>query len=275
MAESQQIARMQLVYGSDDKELVSLLGESLAPRSSDFLFDLALPLLTSESRVLDVGCRDARHLIPLVTQSGCTGAGIDPVERNVDRARAAVTAAGLDRRIQIRRGVIEQIDEPDSSVDVIWCRDVLEVVPDLQAGLAELARVLKPGGGAVIYTVYATSRLEPGEAAALNQPLGTVPENLDRARVEEAFERAGFLIERLEEIRTEFREYDEERTQPVSESLLRLARLRRRREEVIERFGQDRYDLWEASLHWLAYLLLGKLEPVAYVLRVHGRLQPQ
>jgi hypothetical protein len=53
----------------------------------------------------------------------------------------------------------------------------------------------------------------------------------------------------------------------VSDSLLRLARLCRRRDEVIERFGEDAFELWEASLHWLAYLLLGKLDPVAYVLR--------
>src|SRR5438105_137039 len=267
MENSKQIARMKFVYGDDDAQLDALLNESLAPRPPDFLLDLAAPLLTADSRLLDVGCRDARHLIPLVMRSGCTGVGIDPVERNIDRARVAVTAAGLDQRIEIRRGVMEQTDEPDSSIDVVWCRDVLEVIPDLQAGLSEVARVLKPGGAAVIYTVFATQRLEPREAAAF-QPLGNVPQNLERARVEAAFEQAGFRVERREEIGTEFREYDEERGQPVSESLLRLARLRRRREEVIRRFGQDKYDLWEASLHWLAYLLLGKLEPVAYVLRL-------
>jgi len=37
---------------------------------------------------------------------------------------------------------------------------------------------------------------------------------------------------------------------------------------VIRRFGKEKYDLSEASLQWLAYLLLGKLEPVAYVLRL-------
>jgi len=94
-----------------------------------------------------------------------------------------------------------------------------------------------------------------------------VQQNLERQWVEEAFEQAGFRVERLEEIGTEFREYDEERTRPVSDGLLRLARLRRRREEVIRRFGKEKYDLSEASLQWLAYLLLGKLEPVAYVLR--------
>jgi SAM-dependent methyltransferase len=267
MGNPQHIARMQFVYGGRDEQLDAVLSESLGPRPPDFLLELAVPLLTPERRLLDVGCRDARHLIPLVARSGCTGVGIDPVDRNVDRARAAVTAADLDQRIVIRRGVMEEIEEPDSSVDVVWCRDVLPVVPDLQAGFSEIARVLKQGGAAVIYTVFATPRLEPQEAAAF-QPLGNVPQNLERARVEGALEQAGFRVERLEEIGTEFREYDEERTQPVSENLLRLARLRRRREEVIQRFGRDKYDLWEASLHWLAYLLLGKLEPVAYVLRL-------
>ncbi|MGH3003716.1 MAG: class I SAM-dependent methyltransferase [Gaiellaceae bacterium] len=267
MENSQQIAQMKFVYGDEDVQLRALLGESLAPRPPDFLLDLALPLLAPESRLLDVGCRDARHLIPLVMRSGCTGVGIDPVERNIDRARAAVTAADLDQRIEVRRGVMEQTDEPESSVDVVWCRDVLEVVADLHAGLSEVARVLKPGGAAVVYTVFATPRLEPREAASVNQPLGIVPQNLERAWAEEVFKQAGLRVERLEEIGTEFREYDEERTQPGSEGLLRLARLRRRREEVIQRFGRDKYDLWEASLHWLAYLLLGKLEPAAYVLR--------
>jgi SAM-dependent methyltransferase len=266
MENAPHLARMQFVYGDGDDELRALLNESLAPRSPDFLLDLALPLLTPDSKLLDIGCRDARHLIPLVSRSGCTGIGIDPVERNIDRARAAIAAANLDRRIEVRCGVMEQIEEADDSVDVVWCRDVLEVIPDLHAGLAEVARVLKLGGAAVIYSVFATPRLEPREAAAL-QALGNVPENLDRARVEGAFEHAGFHIERLEEIGSEFREYDEERTRPVSESLLRLARLRRRRDEVVGRFGRDKYELWEASLQWLAYLLLGKFEPVAYVLR--------
>src|ERR1051326_61094 len=108
---------MRFVYGSDDEALRALLGESLAPRSPDFLLDLAVPLLTPDSRLLDVGCRDARHLIPLVARAGCPAVGIDPVERNIDRARAAVTAADLDPRIEIQRGVMEQIEESDDSFD--------------------------------------------------------------------------------------------------------------------------------------------------------------
>ena len=267
MASPENIARLQFVYGSHDEDLDALLGESLAPRSPDYLLEVAESLLTPGSRLLDIGCRDARHLIPLVERTGCTGVGIDPVERNLERARAAVEAAGLEERIEIRHGVMEQIDERDDSADVVWCRDVLEGVHDLEAGLSEIARVLKPGGAAIVYTVFATSRLEPGEAAAINGPLGGVARNLDRAGVEAAFERAGLRVETLDEIGTEFREYEEERSQRVSDSLLRLARLRRRRAEVVERFGAEKFELMEASLQWLAYLLLGKLEPVLYVLR--------
>lgn len=258
---------MRFVYGDDDEELRTLLGTSLAPRSPDVLLDLAESLLTPKSKLLDVGCRDGRHLIPLVERSGCSGVGIDPVGRNLERARAAVAAAGLGERIEIRSGVMEQIDQPDESVDVVWCRDVLEVIPEVESGLTEVARVLSPRGAAVVYTVFATPRLQPREVEAITRPLGNVPRNLDRAIVEAAFGQAGFRIESADEIGTEFREYDEERTQPVSDSLLRLARLRRRRTEVVDRFGHDKYELWEASLQWLAYLLLGKLEPVAYVLR--------
>src|SRR5205085_11529735 len=119
MENSQQIAQMKFVYGDDDAQLRALLSESLAPRPPDFLLDLALPLLTPDSRLLDVGCRDARHLIPLVMRSGCTGVGIDPVERNINRARAAVTAADLDQRIELRPGVMAETDDPDGSVDVV------------------------------------------------------------------------------------------------------------------------------------------------------------
>jgi SAM-dependent methyltransferase len=258
---------MQFVYGGRNEEFDAVLLESLKPRSQDCLLELALPLLSPESRLLDIGCRDARHLIPLVERSGCTGVGIDPVDGNIARAKAAVSAAGLDDRIEIRHGVMERSGEPDTSVDVIWCRDVITVVPDLAAGFAEAARVLKPGGAAVIYSVFKTARLEPREAAAL-RPLGNVDENLERSRVERAFHQAGFQVELWEDIATEFREYDEERTKPISDDLLRLARLRRRREEIVRRFGQQKYDLAEASLHWLAYLMLGKFEPAAYVLRL-------
>src|SRR5579862_4165994 len=53
MKDTEQIARMQLVYGGRDEQLDALLSESLSPRAPDFLLDLATPLLTTASRLLD------------------------------------------------------------------------------------------------------------------------------------------------------------------------------------------------------------------------------
>ena len=68
----------------------------------------------------------------------------------------------------------------------------------------------------------------------------------------------------------ERREYEEERTQPASQELLQLARLRRNREALVAEFGERMYQVAEASAHWLPYILLGKLLPVMYVLAHEG-----
>src|ERR671923_283797 len=139
MENPQQIARMQFVYGDHDEELRALLDESFAPRPPDFLFDLAMPLLTPHSRLLDIGCRDARHLIPLVARSGCIGVGIDPIDRNLERARAAVTAADLDQRIEIRQRQVRLVGSLASLARLPPAREVgarrLRPPPALASGV--------------------------------------------------------------------------------------------------------------------------------------------
>jgi SAM-dependent methyltransferase len=161
---------------------------------------------------------------------------------------------------------VQELPYPDDHFDFVWCRDVIEGVDELEAGLTEVARVLKPTGRMLVYTVFATDLLEPKETAMLNRLLGNVAENLVEANVEAAFERAGLSVERKDVIGTEWREHAEERTHPVSRALLRLSRLRRQRTSVIRTHGQDIYDHVQANLHWEAYILLGKLQPTLYIL---------
>jgi SAM-dependent methyltransferase len=255
------------VYGPETWDVYELLDRSLDPRGPDVMLALAAERLTRTSVVLDVGCRDASHLIQLVRSTGANGVGIDPLGRFVDRAREAVGEAGLDGRIQIVQGVMQDIPWPDGSFDLVWCRDVIEVVEALEPALAEVARVLRPGGHVVVFTVFATDRLEPAEAGLLAQNLAVVPANLDEDMVEGAFGRAGLAVALKEAIGTEWREYAEERTRPASQDLLRLARLRRRRDLIIQDAGEEIYGHIESNLHWLVYQFLGKLLPTVYVLR--------
>jgi hypothetical protein len=93
------------------------------------------------------------------------------------------------------------------------------------------------------------------------------PANLDEFTLGSAFADAGLAVDEKDVIGTEWREYAEERTQPVSRALLRLARLRRTREVVVAEHGEDVYHHVEANLHWEVYQFLGKLRPTVYVLK--------
>jgi hypothetical protein len=144
---------------------------------------------------------------------------------------------------------------------------VIEAVEDLDAGIAEIERVLRPGGHLLVFTVFATDRLEPKEAALIGQNLTIVPANLDQANVENAFRGAGLSVEVADVLGTEWREYSEERTQPVSRDLLRLARLRRQRDQIVEQTGEEIYRHIESTCSWGVYQFLGKLVPMIYVIR--------
>jgi hypothetical protein len=60
---------------------------------------------------------------------------------------------------------------------------------------------------------------------------------------------------------------EEERRQPTSKALLRVARLRRQPDDIVNWRGQETYDHIEANLHHEVFLFLRKLEPVIHVLR--------
>ena len=116
--------------------------------------------------VVDVGARDARHSIRLVREHGLRAIALDPVPLHAELARAAIAEAGLTDEIEVVEGAIESLPFDDASADWIWCRDVLVHV-DARRGLAECARVLRPGGAMVAYVTLATDRLEPRERAEL------------------------------------------------------------------------------------------------------------
>ena len=104
------------------------------------------------------------------------------------------------------------------------------------------------------------------EHRLLERQLSNLTANLDEEQVEAAFVRAGLQVERKDIVGSEFKEYAEERTQPGSRTLLRLARLRRSRERLERELPVELLNHIEATLHWELFLFLGKLQPTVYVL---------
>jgi 2-polyprenyl-3-methyl-5-hydroxy-6-metoxy-1,4-benzoquinol methylase len=259
--------RLGRVYGPVTWDLYDQLDRSLEPRGPEWLVERAAEWLVPGAVVLDAGCRDGAQLIRLVGERDVTGYGIDPVELHVQQAREAIEAAGLGERISVERLGMEELAGSERRFDLIWCREVVPQVADLPGALAGVASVLKSGGRMVVFTQTATELLTSGEAEMMIRHLGNVIANLDEAALEGAFADAGLVIVEKDVIGTEWREYAEERTQPVSRALLRLARLRRTREVVVAEHGEDVYQHVEANLHWEVYQFLGKLRPTVYVLK--------
>ncbi|MDQ6695979.1 MAG: class I SAM-dependent methyltransferase [Actinomycetota bacterium] len=260
------LERLSRVYGPTTWDVYDRLDGSLDPAGPDSLFDAAATHVIAGQVVLDAGCRDGAHLIELVRRLDVDGVGVEPVAVHVERAEAAVQAAGLADRISIRQGVMNELPYPDAHFDLVWCRDVVEQVDELGRALQEVIRVMKPAAHLLLYTTVATDLLTAEDAELMRRHLGNIDGNLDRAALELAFDRAGFAVESVQVIGTEWREYAEERTQPVSRALLRLARLRRQRDDITAQHGQDIYDHIEANLHWELFQFLGKLEPLVYTL---------
>ena len=254
------------VYSERNYGLYDRLGVSLDPRGPASLYEAASAFISERSRILDLGCRDASHLCRLLRMADCRGAGVDPLAEHVARAKQVIAEKGLGERAGVVRGVAGHLPFAEGSFDVVWCRDVISVLEDPGGALTEVRRVLAPDGVALVYLNFATELLEENERERLNRPLGNVSTSMDEAGFEHAVAAAGLTIRQKDVVGTEWREFEEERTRPVSDDLLKLARLRRRRDSVIAEFGEDVYATAEASLHWLTYQLLGKLKPVIYVL---------
>ncbi len=110
----------------------------------------ALMLLDNGSAVLDVGCgtgEDARALAALVGREGRV-IGIDKSEAMVAEARER--NADTPARMEFRTGSGERIELPDASVDAAHAERVLVHSPDPAAVVAEMMRVVRPGGRVVV-----------------------------------------------------------------------------------------------------------------------------
>lgn len=97
----------------------------------------------AEKTVLDLGCAGG-FMAEALTDRGAQVTGIDPAAQAITAATAR--AKHMDQSIQYDVGVGEALPYPDDYFDAVVCVDVLEHVADLNKVLAEVARVLKPGG---------------------------------------------------------------------------------------------------------------------------------
>lgn len=259
-------------YGQIEEALNASLDESLRPRGPDLLYDLVSRMrLASGAATVDIGCGSGRHTIELASRFGLAVCGVEPASLELSGAIAAL-AARSEREPRVRGLVTFEVGSAtalpvvDASIDLAWCRDVLSLVEDLAGAYAEMYRVLKPGGRALIYQMFRTDRLEAREASWLLPTMGCVPANMDPGFHEAAIHSSGLAIDHSYVLGSEWGEFEQEHTGKPATKLLHAARLVRDPQRYIGEYGATNYDIALGDALWHVYRMIGKLSGRVYVL---------
>jgi ubiquinone/menaquinone biosynthesis C-methylase UbiE len=104
--------------------------------------------LQSGERVLEVGCGSGAVLREIASRVGPTGTavGLDPSPALLAVARELAAQAGVAERLELREGDARALPFPDAEFDVSLAVTALLHIPQAERVIAELVRVVRPGG---------------------------------------------------------------------------------------------------------------------------------
>ncbi len=169
---------------------------------------MLLPDDLEGKRVLDIGCRNGLGAFKIADRVGPKGfvVGTDPSEERLERARAQAASQhwageGWGDHLRFVRAdgcVLSEAGLEAGSFDVVVVNSVLNLEPDLEAALAQITRVLVPGGLLYHDAVLAEKPLDPevaDDCRALGNVFGCAP---TREGLGRALEAAGFCAVEFE-----------------------------------------------------------------------------
>jgi SAM-dependent methyltransferase len=153
----------------------------------------AVAELREGETVLDLGSGGGIDVILSAKRVGPTGIayGLDMTDEMLALAQRNAREAGITNA-HFLKGVIEQIPLPAASVDVVISNCVINLSVDKPAVLAEIGRVLKPGGRIGISDVVAENDLTTADRAERGSYVGCIAGALSVGEYEAGFEAAGF-----------------------------------------------------------------------------------
>ena len=153
----------------------------------------AVAELREGETVLDLGSGGGIDVILSARRVGETGIayGVDMTDEMLALAQRNAADAGVRNAIFLK-GEIENVPLPAASVDVVISNCVINLSTDKPAVIAELARVLRPGGRIGISDIVAEDHLTPDERAARGSYVGCIAGALSKGEYEAGLEDAGF-----------------------------------------------------------------------------------
>jgi arsenite methyltransferase len=184
------------LYASDDQDAVP--AEALVA-SLGCGNPAALAALRPGERVLDLGSGGGIDVLLSARRVGDTGYayGVDMTDEMLELARANAARAGATN-VEFLKGTIEDVPLADGSVDVVISNCVINLSVDKPKVLAEMHRVLVPGGRIGISDVVAEDHLTPAERAERGSYAGCIAGALSRSEYLRGLADVGFVDTEVE-----------------------------------------------------------------------------
>lgn len=118
--------------------------------------------------------------------------GVDMTPEMLDVARRAAVTAGLDN-VKFREGYLEVLPVEDAWADVVISNGVLNLVPDKAAALAEMRRVLRPGGRLLVADIVLGRPVPEGSKQDVSLWTGCIAGGLLAPELSKLVAGAGFV----------------------------------------------------------------------------------
>ena len=154
---------------------------------------IAVADLRAGEKVLDLGSGGGIDVLLSAKRVGPSGFayGVDMTDEMLDLARANAAKAGATN-VEFLKGTIEDVPLPDGAVDVVISNCVINLSVDKPAVLAEMFRVLTPGGRIGISDVVAEDHLSADDRAERGSYVGCIAGALSRAEYLDGLAAVGF-----------------------------------------------------------------------------------
>jgi arsenite methyltransferase len=155
---------------------------------------MAVADLRPGERVLDLGSGGGIDVLLSARRVGETGFayGVDMTDEMLALARANAARAGATN-VEFLKGTIEDIPLADATVDVVISNCVINLSTDKPRVLAEMFRVLRPGGRIGISDVVAEDHLTPDMRAERGSYVGCIAGALSKSEYLYGLATAGFV----------------------------------------------------------------------------------
>ena len=179
------------LYGADER---AGLPENAVTASLGCGNPLALVELHEGETVLDLGSGGGIDVLLSGKRVGPTGTvyGLDMTDEMLELARTNATNANATN-VHFLKGLIEEIPLENASVDVVISNCVVNLSPEKDRVLAEIERVLRPGGRIGISDVVAEDRLSTADRAERGSYVGCIAGALSVAEYRDGLATVGLV----------------------------------------------------------------------------------